>query len=264
MNGIDSAKRKISRARDHLRALELCAAQYTSDETNLVVDESDGAKKLRFPNDPPSDIAILAGEVVYQLRSALDHLAFELVKSNSTRAVLPKGWEQACEFPLCLTVPKGGHPTISVTLPLPFNFFKRTLPAITQEAFAVIEQLQPYNGGDGPTQLGWLGKLANIDKHRHFHVIVAQAYQSEHVRSRAIDSELLHRLQDGAEIKPALHTPEELQGAAYVQRGIVSPFVSFDEGALPLELADISIDSVLDLCADAIERIVIPKFKEIV
>lgn len=249
------------RAREHLEALELCAAGYTGDEANLVVDESEGTKKLRFPNEPPIAIAILAGEIVYQLRSALDHLAFELVKRNPTGVSLPKEWERKCQFPLCLKVPTHGDPAITYTLPVPLSYFRKSLPGITSEVCAVIEQLQPYNGGNGPTQLGWLEQLANVDKHRHFHVVIPQAYQTEHVRSAIIDSELIERLQDGAEIKFALHRPEELLDAMYMNRGIVSPFISFDERSLPQELADLSIDNVLGVCIDVVDRIVIPKFE---
>lgn len=258
MNGIESSKLKVKRAREHIEALESCAAGYTSNELNLVVDESEGAKKLRFPNTPPSEIAILAGEIVYQLRSALDHLAFELVKRNPSGAMLPRRWEEKCYFPLCLEVPILGNPPACSSLPLPYGFF-RSLPRITPEAHTVIEQLQPYNGGNGPTQLGWLEKLANVDKHRHFHVVIPQAYQTEHIRSAILDSEDIQRLQDGAEIKFPLHRPEELLDAVYVNRGIVSPFISFDETALPKELADIPIDNVLELCVDTVESNVIPK-----
>jgi hypothetical protein len=261
ISGIESAKRKVERARKHLESLELCASGYTSDEANLVVDESEGAKKLRFPNKPSSDIAIFAGEIIYQLRSALDHLAFELVKSNPTGTILPPKWDRKCRFPLCLEVPTYGEPTIPRPLPLAFNFFEDSLPNITPEAFSIVERLQPYNGGNGPAQLGCIEKLANIDKHHHFHVVVTQAYQTEHVRSRIIDSEMIHRLQDGAEIKPTLHDPAELQDAVYVQRGITGTFISFDEGALPQELADLSIDDVLGVCIEAVDRIVIPKFE---
>jgi hypothetical protein len=87
------------------------------------------------------------------------------------------------------------------------------------------------------------------------------AKPTEHIRSAIIDSERILRLQDGAEIKPMLHEPGEFQDAVYVERGIVGTFVSFDEGALPQELADIPIDNVLGLCADVVQRIVIPKFE---
>jgi hypothetical protein len=264
MNGIDSAKRKIARAREHLQALESCSTGYAGDETNLVVDESEGAKKLRFHNDPPIDIAILAGEIIYQLRSALDHLAFELVQRNPTGAALPKGWERDCHFPLCLKVPTQGSPPVVMSLPLPFNFFRKTLPGITPDAFAEVQRLQPYNGGNGATQLGWIEQLANIDKHRHFHVVTPQAYQTEYVLSDTADSELIRRLQHGAEIKPVLHELDEMGGAVYVQRGIISPFVSFEERALPQELADLSIDSVLGVCIDAVGRLVIPNFEGLI
>jgi hypothetical protein len=263
-SGIESATRKVERAREHLQALELCAAGYTSDETNLIVDESEGTKKLRLPNKPPVEVAIFAGEIVYQLRSALDHLAFEIVKRNPVKSSLPKDWERDCHFPLCLKVPTHGDPVVAYTLPVPFSYFKKSLPGISAKAFTEIERLQPYYGGNGPTQLGWIEQLANIDKHRHLHVVIPQAYQTEHVRSATLDSEMIHRLQDGAEIKSTLHDPAELQGAVYVQRGIVDPFVSFDEGALPQELADLSIDNVLGLCIDAVDRIVIPKFEGLI
>lgn len=264
ISGIESAKCKVIRARKHLKALKLRAARYTGDESNLVIDESESTKKLRFPNEPPIDIAILAGEIVYQLRSALNHLAFELVKSNHTGAVLPPKWKRKCQFPLCVKVPPHGDPAAPRALPLPFNFFKDSLPCITAKAFAEIERLQPYNGGYGPTQLGWLELLVNIDKHRHFHVVIPQAYQTEHIRSAAIDSERILRLQDGAEIKPMLHEPGEFKGAVYVERGIVSPFVSFDEEALTKDLAGVPIDNVLELCVDALDRVVIPKLRKII
>jgi hypothetical protein len=264
ISGIESAECKVKRAQKHLRALKLRSTRYTGDESNLVIDESENTKKLHFPNEPPIDIAILAGEIVYQLRSALNHLAFELVKSNHTGAVLPPKWGRKCQFPLCLKVPTHGNPAVPWALPLPFNFFRDSLPCITAKAFAEIERLQPYNGGNGPTQLGWLEQLANIDKHHHFHVVVPQAYQTEHIRSATIDSERILRLQDGAEIKPMLHEPGEFQGTVYVERGVVSPFLSFDEEALTKDLADVPIDNVLELCVDALDRVVIPKLRRVI
>ena len=264
VSGIESARLKVKRARDHIESLQKLVSDFAKDETNLVVDQSEGKEKLRFPNDLAPDLAILAGEVVYQLRSALDHLAFELVNGNPTGAVLPRNWKRECRFPLCLKVPTQGSPPVAVPLPLAYNSFSKTLPGISADAFRVIEQLQPYNRGNGPSQLGWLEKLANIDKHRHFHVVIPQAYQTEHIRSATIDSEMIRRLQDGAEIKPALHSPAEFEGAMYVQRGVVGTFVSFDEGSLPQELADLAIDDVLGVCIEAVDRIVSPKFEGLI
>jgi hypothetical protein len=258
LNGIESAKLKVKRATEHIETLQSRASGYASDDTNFVVEEGDGVKKLRFPNEPPAEIAILAGEIVYQLRSALDHLAFELVKTNPKGITLPPKWWEHCQFPLCIEIPRKGNPSVPLKVPLPFNYFKKSLPEITVQAFTFIEELQPYNQENGSMQLGWLEKLANIDKHRHFHIVNPQAYQFEHIRSPRIDSYDLSPLHDGTEIKPALHSTDELSDAVSVERGIVDLFLSFDESALPVEVTDVPVDNVLQLCVDTITDRVIP------
>jgi hypothetical protein len=143
-------------------------------------------------------------------------------------------------------------------------FDKKHLPGLTKQAFALVESLQPYNRGDGPTQLGWLAKLSNIDKHRHFHVLSRQAYQSEIVRSPRINSQMLARLQDGAKIEPYLHSAKDLADAVYVERSIGDMFISFEESALPADLADIALGEVLEHCMYAIDRSVIPAFEKLI
>jgi hypothetical protein len=265
VNGVESARQKVVRAREHLQSLDDKATTYLSDhQSNFVIEESNGEQQLRFVNDPPTEIAILAGEIVYQLRSALNHLAFELVKSNPGSS-LPKGWGDRCEFPLFCSVPTIGSPPVARTQDQLFELFgKRHLPGLTKKSFAVVESLQPYNGGDGPTQLGWLAKLSNIDKHRHFHVLHRQAYQSEIVRSPRINSHMLARLQDGARIEPYLHSAEDLADAVYVERSIGDMFISFEESALPTNLADIALGEVLEVCMWAIDRRVIPVFEKLI
>ena len=49
---------------------------------------------------PPPEIALLAGEMVYQMRSALDHLIFGLIKSNPSSYFIQSDWEEKCEFPI--------------------------------------------------------------------------------------------------------------------------------------------------------------------
>ena len=264
MNGIDSAKRKLKRARQHLNAVDACAIRYMETVTTRIVDGTDGKRTIHFSKEPPIRVAILAGEIVYQLRSALDHLAFELVKGNLSGTVLPKDWQRNCQFPLCLEVPTKGNPPQALPVPLSFNFFKDTLPGITPEAFAEIEGLQPYNGGDGPTQLGWLAKLSNIDKHRHLHLVLAQTHQIETIQSGTTGSQMIHRLQDGAEIKPMLHGSGELENAAYVRRRILSPFVTFGEESLPTDLAGDAVGAIFESCIEIISRKVIPKFEALI
>jgi hypothetical protein len=264
LNGIESAKLKVKRAAEHIETLQSRARVYASEDTNLVIEESDGPKKLRFPNEPPPEIAVLAGEIVYHLRSALDHLAFELVKANPQGVPLPACWQRRCRFPLLIEIPRKGSPPVPVGVPLPSNFFNESLPGITEQAFTFIEALQPYNEGSGPLQLGWLEQLANIDKHRHFHIVNPQAYQFEHVLSPRIDSYDLYPLRDGTEIKPTLHSTDELSDAVSVVRGIVHPILSFDESALPKNVTDVPVDNVLQLCIDTVTTLVIPGIDKLI
>jgi hypothetical protein len=191
-------------------------------------------------------------------------LAFDLVKLNPQKVVLPRAWEKNCQFPLLLKIPKRGNPAVTCKIPLPYNHFKDSLPGITQNAFAFIESMQPYYRGDGPTQLGWLSELSNIDKHRHLNIINPQAYQREHVRSPRIDSEAIFRLPDGAELKAALHSAEDLADVFYRDSGIDHAFVSFDESVLSEEVNDIPVDNVLELCTRTLTTVVIPAFEEFI
>jgi len=61
-----------------------------------------------------------------------------------------------------------------------------------------------------------------------------------------------------------LHRPWEFQDTVYVERGVVGTFISFDEAALPKDLADVSIDNVLELCVDAVDRVVVPAFAQLI
>jgi hypothetical protein len=99
ISGLESAKSKLTRAGKHLRAIERCISLYAASHPHkLTKTKGKKSKKLTIPKVPPRGIAILAGEMVYQMRSALDHLVFELVGLNASK--LPADWFKHCEFPL--------------------------------------------------------------------------------------------------------------------------------------------------------------------
>ena len=88
ISGIKSAELKLIRAGKHLRAIKRCIAAYAATKPHKIVPKSKRNKKLNIPKSPPREICILVGEIVYQMRSALDHLAFELVKRNPSGLIL--------------------------------------------------------------------------------------------------------------------------------------------------------------------------------
>ncbi|HEU4738274.1 MAG TPA: hypothetical protein VFS54_04225 [Solirubrobacterales bacterium] len=98
----------------------------------------------------------MVGDVVHNARSALDQAAWLLAcRSNPVDELWdPKiAWKIA--FPV--THDPGRFKTHKV------------IPFLADDAVAVLEALQPYEGGDTPECIGWLDRLWNIDKHRVIH-----------------------------------------------------------------------------------------------
>ena len=108
--------------------------------------------------EAPVRWSILIGEILYDLRSALDHLVWQLVLNN----------EQT----------PGRHNAFPITTD-PQNWKQekaRTLKGVSQRHRAMISCLQPFTGGINlpfdVSRLKVLDDLSNIEKHRHLVVTV--------------------------------------------------------------------------------------------
>src|SRR5260370_7122528 len=168
VTGIKSAELKLIRAAKHLRAIKRCIAIYAASKPHKIILKSKRKKKLNIPKSPPREICILVGEMLYQISSPLDHLAFELVKRNPSVKSLPHGWDTRSQFPLYVNIPTKGKPPFPHTLPAPSNIFSRDLPTIPMKTFTFIESVQPYYGNTSICNLlRFLAKRSNTDKHRH-------------------------------------------------------------------------------------------------
>jgi hypothetical protein len=73
-NCFESAQAKIVRAIKQRRSLENCLAEYRRREPYRTIVHSDRKVTLEITEPPPIEISVIAGEVIYQLRSALDHI----------------------------------------------------------------------------------------------------------------------------------------------------------------------------------------------
>lgn len=101
----------------------------------------------------PLEWSVRIGEILYNLRSALDHLVWQLVLANEQTP----GSRNA--FPI-IHQESGWHSRAN-----------RDLKGVSAETREVIRRLQPYTGGlnlpfDVSAYL-YLHTLCNIDKHRH-------------------------------------------------------------------------------------------------
>jgi hypothetical protein len=113
--------------------------------------------------DPvPLEVAAIAGDVVHNLRTALDHVHQHLFMIGTGTSVPSKDVAFYID----------GHPNP--------NHYKTSAPAklrgLRKDAIDALDRIEPHKGGKGH-YLWILNELNNIDKHRAL-VIVASAYRS--------------------------------------------------------------------------------------
>lgn len=156
MSPIKGIMHKVDRAKVHLDALSEAIESWRKNHADSLTPHDDLERgeyvvEIR-PPDPDVKIALIAGDFVCCLRSALDHLAWQLAAT-----VTPDPPKRIC-FPIY------GENTIDNQ----YAFVKST-HGIPEEAIVTIRSLQPYQGGDTYKRkyLWILHALWNIDKHRH-------------------------------------------------------------------------------------------------
>ena len=167
---------KLSRARSHRESL---VAQITghfsvpSNRPTLIaeLDSADACHIFRVASVPPiahlqETVAVMIGDAVHNLRSALDHLVFQLA-SVSTNGQLR--YPQRVQFPI------GNTATQYATQQ------QNYLSEVNQVYQSVIDSYQPYQGiagrpdsWSGPYihQLSLLQHLSNWDKHRLLNTVL--------------------------------------------------------------------------------------------
>jgi hypothetical protein len=98
---------------------------------------------------PPPRLGVLVGDFVHNLRSALDHVVWQLA--------LTRGDEPSTELQFPIVSDRERWP----------GAVRRRLPDVPDEAVRLIETMQPYHHDDPMTHpLAVLRDLSNEDKHR--------------------------------------------------------------------------------------------------
>jgi hypothetical protein len=159
---LEGVNAKLARAEKHLQALDSELAAYAeknpySFRGEVQTETSRWVARVEVREPIPIELSITVGDIVHNLRSALDHIAFALVpKANRRRTMFPI-YDDPEEFLCAVRVPakrKRG----------PLGGLSPDSPA-----FALIESAQPYAGGNPPDShhpLRILAALNNEDKHR--------------------------------------------------------------------------------------------------
>lgn len=254
---------KLRRAKQHAETLKAhVALTFDLDHHRITVEDDPDACQYVFRvfdlqlTDP--DWSLFLGDCVHNLRSALDHLAFQLaILGKGLRALTDKE-ARACGFPIFED-------------PTEFPNPRKTGPIrlLRPGEQTRITELQPFNAQDAsiwgssamfpfrrwppasiPEQLRRLGELDNIDKHRRVHPTwrAAQWWRSEPAPVPLIGSTAFAgALENGAEVgrwhyaapRPVL--PAEMDMYRYFPIGISlgEPFM-YDA----LELIDCLVGAV--------------------
>jgi hypothetical protein len=153
---LDGPRGKLVRAVQQATFLvEHCEA-YGNGALRLAPRFENGAHYVYLEGDPPPlYLGLILGEIVHDLRSALDQLAWQLALLH--------------EDPEVLEDPRVGN---AIYFPITYSIEKfetnRTTPHLSAEAAALIESRQPYHN-DGLALVNPLAILhawSNDDKHR--------------------------------------------------------------------------------------------------
>lgn len=147
---------KIERANKHIENLEDACRPFVGPVFKTVTlkpHSHTGKPELYFGsmNIYSSDIPAIAGDAVHNLKSALVHLAFQLVSAGVASGIPRQGRLEDIQFPIA-------HSSDAYE-----SRKLRYVEGARREAIEAIDRLKPYK--DGNAALWLLYKLDNIDKH---------------------------------------------------------------------------------------------------
>jgi hypothetical protein len=116
----------------------------------------DFAVRMVVKEPCPPMWSIIIGEIVHDLRSALDHLVYQLVIHATDK---PPTDRARTQFPIFLESSKFDTSGLSMLI------------GVSKHATDLIKSLQPFSTGEGAKSPLWhLNQLSNIDKHRTLHL----------------------------------------------------------------------------------------------
>ena len=163
IRGLDAINSKLKWTHHHFQILDQAVTAYTDPEcTKFFVNRYNDAKTEAWgyfdgPPDPLVVISHIFGDVIQSANSCLDYLVCELFRRyNPSEAPKPSH-----KFPIVYS-----HGAFNKEIGAD------ALYGIPFDVIAVIEGLQPYNGGADSVQsrLADLRTLTNNHKHRNIHV----------------------------------------------------------------------------------------------
>lgn len=170
---LDGARAKIQRAEEHIKNLDREIFSFTSQKPppyKVIRQHQNDGRKYAFivSGEPivPLRFGVMAGEVVHQLRSSLDHMVYALVIRNGGTPT------NQTQFPICSTLEKFKEACA-----------RGRIRGVSGSAERIITAEQPYNSPTpDDTLLAALDECDILDKHRLLVVVAAVAHLGQEVR----------------------------------------------------------------------------------
>ena len=169
-DAVRGIRRKIAHAQEQLEFLEVDIQRFWDRQSIVLVGDFDPASlkvtvRLRIIEPMPVEWPIIFGEVVHNLRSALDHCVYQLTISHSGKPLKMSG------FPILLD--KAAFFMCGKSNGLSERSGLYQIRGVSPVAQTFIEGLQPYNHGDRKSVLWNLHRAWNQDKHRLINLMAA-------------------------------------------------------------------------------------------
>lgn len=161
---------RVDRADElRLHMAEVWNSYIERDPFRVSVDgEGDGVYILRLhQNEPvPAELAIATGEWLYNVRSALDYLIWATA-AHATGELPPPG-EGQLQYPIYDSQDAWNK-----------NLYR--LKHLAEHHRSMLKTMQPFNSNLDANYLGWINRLARIDRHRHLSHMTAYLAEIEPV-----------------------------------------------------------------------------------
>jgi hypothetical protein len=155
---LSSVGAKIQRSTQHFKTLNREITEYLDSGAYEAVHSFDQKERLHtfrleVRHELPMQIRLLTGEVLFQLRSALDNLAWQLALLSGQAP------SEYTEFPIFSS--RAAY----------VKKKKRKIGSMPVEAQAIVDEVQPYHANRPEDEALWvLHRLTNEDKHRLPHL----------------------------------------------------------------------------------------------
>ncbi len=150
---------KIARGREGLQSLEIEISTFCGfQRQRMKFEHSLSYQYVLGDHEPvPIHYSIRIGEITYNLRSALDHVIWQLVRANDEEP------DSRNAFPV--TKCEGNYQEQT----------KHKLRGVDEDSQRLIRDFQPFSNGGVGAPLLMLNSICNIDKHRHLNLVATNS-----------------------------------------------------------------------------------------